>query len=192
MSRFEIDDVLRDLASACAELGRRWYLFGAQAVAVHGRPRLTADVDATLDADPQDVDEVVGALVRHGFEVRVEDPRSFVERTRVLPLVHHRSTFPLDLVFAGPGLEQEFLSNARLHVLSSVSVPVIAAEDLVVAKLLAGRPRDIEDVRGILLERGTSLDRARIDDFLRLLEEALDRSDLRSSLAALIEARPRR
>lgn len=32
-------------------------------------------------------------------------------------------------------------------------MPVISAEDLIVTKILAGRPKDLDDVRGILLER---------------------------------------
>jgi ribosomal protein L12E/L44/L45/RPP1/RPP2 len=185
MSRFSIDELLRDLAAAMAGLGRRWYLFGAQAVAVHGRPRLTADVDVTIEAEPADVPAVLQALERRGFERRVAEAAAFVERTRVLPLVHVASGMPLDLVFAGPGLEQEFLAHARTTSVGGVAVPVIAPEDLIVAKVLAGRPRDLEDVRGILAERGATLDHARIDRFLGLLEEALDRSDLRQSLQAL-------
>ena len=185
MPRFAADALLRDLSAALEEVKRRWYLFGAQAVAVHGRPRLTADVDATVDAEPSDASLIERALSAHGFEARVPDVERFVERTRVLPLVHTPSALPLDLVFAGPGLEQEFLDNARVETIGAVEVPVIAAEDLVVAKVLAGRPRDLEDVRGILLERAGGLDRARIDGFLELLDEALDRSDLRPALAAL-------
>ncbi len=40
-------DLLSDLKKALENLGLRWYLFGAQAVVVHGRPRLTEDVDVT-------------------------------------------------------------------------------------------------------------------------------------------------
>jgi hypothetical protein len=29
----------------------RWYVFGAQAVVVHGRPRMTGDVDVTVEID---------------------------------------------------------------------------------------------------------------------------------------------
>jgi len=46
--------LLRDLARVLREGGRRWYVFGAQAVIAHGLPRATADVDVTLKLDPED------------------------------------------------------------------------------------------------------------------------------------------
>jgi hypothetical protein len=45
-------------------------------------------------------------------------------------------------------------------------------------KLLAARPKDLEDVRELIGSRGTSLDHARIRKLLTLLERALGQSDL--------------
>jgi hypothetical protein len=44
--------------------------------------------------------------------------------------------------------------------------------------MLAGRPKEIEDVRAILRERGGELDVGLVRESLRLLDEALDRGDL--------------
>jgi hypothetical protein len=55
---------------------------------------------------------------------------------------------------------------------------VISPEDLIVTKVLAGRPKDIEDVRGIVHERRASLDEGRVRRTLGLLEQALGQSDL--------------
>jgi len=56
-------------------------------------------------------------------------------------------------------------------------VPAVAE---LLTKILAGRQKDIEDVRGVLLERRAMLDVARIVHLLGLLEQALSRSDLLS------------
>lgn len=61
-------------------------------------------------------------------------------------------------------------------------VPFISPEDLVVTKLLAGREKDIDDVRGVLVERGRTLDVASIRATLKLLEDALGQSDLTPAL----------
>lgn len=47
-----------------------------------------------------------------------------------------------------------------------------------IGKLLAGRPKDLEDTRGVLRVQGPGLDAARIERILGLLEEALGQSDL--------------
>jgi predicted nucleotidyltransferase len=79
---------------------------------------------------------------------------------------------------AGPGLEQEFLARAQRVELDGVDVPVLSPEDLVVTKILAARPKDVEDVAGILLARGENLDLSRIRGTLTLIEQALGQSDL--------------
>jgi predicted nucleotidyltransferase len=154
------------------EQGVRWYLFGAQAAIVWGSPRLSADVDITADLHSLALNDYIDTMQRHGFDV-VDNDSEFVARTRVVPFVHRVSRMPLDVVLAGSGLEEEFLQRAIYVDLSGCSVPVITPEDLIVTKILAGRPKDIEDVRGVISERSESMDVARIRAILRLLEEAL-------------------
>jgi len=156
-----------------------WYLFGAQAVQVWGLPRLTADVDVTVRLRGENPSRFVAAMKTAGFDLRVADVDDFIRRPRVLPFVHRDSQIPLDVVLAGPGLEEEFLERARSVDLGGVTVPVISPEDLLVTKILAGRPKDLEDVHGILRERLGELDLSRVRRVLTLLEDALTQSDLK-------------
>jgi Nucleotidyl transferase of unknown function (DUF2204) len=116
-------------------------------------------------------------MQHHGFDVVFSDA-GFVERTRVVPFVHRASGMPLDIVLAGSGLEEEFLERAIAIDVSGSLVPVISPEDLIITKILAARPKDVEDIRGVISERSASLDVARIRAVLRLLERALSQSDL--------------
>jgi len=161
-------------------------LFGAQAVLAYGNPRLTTDIDLTVEISLSDVQRLIEGLRREGFESRTENLATVVERSRVLPMVHQQSGFPVDLVIAGPGLEAEFLDGARSVDLGGVEVPVIAPEDLLVTKILAGRPKDLTDVEGILRGRRADLDLERTRRFLGLLEQALARSDLLSELNRIV------
>lgn len=184
-------ELLANLQRALGALGVRWYLFGAQAAILHGVARLTADVDVTVDLGSRVTRELVGALASAGFALRVADAEGFVESTRVLPLVHEPSRMPVDVVLAGPGLEELFFSRLEVRSIAGVRVPVAAPEDLVTMKVLAGRAKDLEDAGTILRTRGEALDVERIRTTLRLLESALDRGDLVSELDRLA-ARARR
>ena len=172
-------ELLIDLAAALEGLRIPWYVFGAQAALMWGRPRLTTDVDATVKLGRISTDEVVDALATRGFSLGIEADQDFIRRTRVLPLRHDRSGLSLDLVLAGPGLEDLFLERAVAVEISGTPIPFISPEDLVVTKVLAGRAKDIEDVRGVLAERGASLNAGQVRDTLALLEDALGQSDLR-------------
>lgn len=173
-----VADLLGDLTAALQALGLRWYLFGAQAALLYGSGRLTTDVDVTVGAPVgASTHEWLGVLLQHGFAARFGD-REFFEQTRVLPLVHERTAMPVDLVLAGPGLEEEFLRRAVIRDVDGVAVPVIDLADLLALKVLAGRPKDIEDIVSLLHIQRTAVDHARVRDVLTRLETALGQSDL--------------
>jgi hypothetical protein len=177
-------ELLTALSAVLARWGR-WYVFGAQAVIAYGVPRLSADVDVTLLLVPEEPQRFVRDMEAAGFALRIDDP-DFVRRTRVMPFVHLATAMPLDVVLAGSGLEEEFLDRARAVDLGGTKVPLIDPEDLIIAKVLAGRPKDLEDAHGLWRLRGQDLDPARIRRTLRLLEEALSQSDLLSAFELIL------
>lgn len=174
-----------------AEQGLRWYLFGAQAAIVWGSPRFSADVDITAEIAPAVIDSFIEAMTHHGFGLVFTDS-DFLARTRVLPFIHRGTHMPLDVVLAGPGLEDDFLGRAHPVDVQGTRVPVISPEDLIITKVLAGRPKDIEDIRSVTHVRRASLDVERVRQILRGLEEALGQSDLLPTFerAWLEEERP--
>ncbi len=170
-------EALVDASRALA--GRRWYVFGAQAVGFYGVPRTTADVDVTVAPGPDGNRGLVAALEAAGFQLlELGDLDSFVARTRVLPFTHRRSGVGLDVVLSGPGLEEEFHQRAATRVVGRARLRVIEVNDLLVLKTLAGRPKDLEDVSGLLRAAPPGLDPATVVSRLAELERALDVSDL--------------
>ncbi|MBI4262814.1 MAG: nucleotidyltransferase [Acidobacteria bacterium] len=180
-------ELLAALAPVLERWGR-WYLFGAQAVILHGVPRLSADVDVTLALAPDTPDRFAAEMQSAGFALAVDDP-DFVRRTRVLPFVHRATGMPLDVVLAGSGLEDEFLNRAVPIEVGGTRVPLIEVGDLVIAKVLAGRSKDLDDARGLWRIHRRTLDVRRIRRTLRLLEEALDQGDLLSSFNEIARVR---
>lgn len=168
--------LLADLSDVLARWGR-WYLFGAQAVVIHGAPRLSADVDVTVRLDPDEPERFAREMADAGFALRVDDP-DFVRRTRVMPFVHGRTGMPLDVVLAGSGLEDEFLERAHHVVVGAIRVPVIDPEDLVIAKILAGRSKDVDDAATLWRLHAATLSADRIRRVLSMIEEAIGQSDL--------------
>jgi hypothetical protein len=169
-------ELLAALAPVLARWGR-WYVFGAQAVIAYGVPRLSADVDVTLAMVPDQPERFARDMHEAGFTLRVEDP-DFVRRTRVMPFVHLATAMPLDVVLSGSGLEEAFLDRARLMDIGGVSIPMIAVGDLIIAKVLAGRGKDIGDATALWRLHRHALDASEIRHTLQLLEQALGQSDL--------------
>lgn len=170
-------EIYASLTRALGELGARWYVFGAQAAIVHGALRFTEDVDVTVDLGAHSHAALLAALERERFELRVGDER-FVEQTRVLPLVHRPTRVPVDVVLAGPGIEQLFFEGVIELDIEGVTVPLARAEDVIVMKILSARAKDLEDVVAILAAQRSKLDEAHVRELLAMLESALDQSDL--------------
>ncbi len=100
-----------------------------------------------------------------------------------MPLTH-TSGMDVDLVLAGPGLELLALDRATRVEIAGVVVPIAHATDLAVMKALAGRGKDLDDLRSLLAAGGMHRDEAR--ELLAQFERALDRSDLVRRLEAAI------
>ena len=164
--------------------GFDWYLFGARAAIHYGSARATMDVDLSLRLAGASLEDLVGQAAAAGFATRIAGWRELAERARVLLLIDQRSGIEVDVVLTGPGLEEEFHARARNARLSGVELPVIAPEDLLICKLLAGRPQDLQDVEAVLAAQ-PHLDLARVRSVLGLIEEVLGRSDLRMVLERL-------
>ena len=175
MSTSKLVETFEALSAAFEALGVRWYVFGAQAAIFHGITRATADIDVTVDAGDRSTVAVADSLTAHGFTLRYAD-QAFVEQTRVLPVVH-ATAVPVDVVLAGPGIEELFFDRVVHRRIGQVEIPIAAAEDIIIMKILAGRPKDLEDVRGIVSAKG-DLNVAQVRETLTMLEGALDQSDL--------------
>jgi hypothetical protein len=191
-----VADALADFARAVGALPVTWYVFGAQGAIVRGVARLTADVDVTVLLGSVTPDDLVDALHRSGVELRVPRDDAFISATRVLPLVHVRTGLPVDVVLGGPGLEEDFARRAEMIDIGGVEVPVATATDLVIMKMIAGRPKDLADVASLLALDPAIVDFEGARATLAVIEEALgEERDLVAGLDGLIPSRrtePRR
>ena len=182
-----VTDVLVDLAGALRDLRIRWYVFGAQALVLRGFPRATADLDVTVLLGTTPTSRLVTALGRRGFKPGFGDS-AFVAATRVLPVIHKITGFPVDIVLGGPGLEEIFASAAEMVRVGKRRVPVATATHLVVMKVLAGRPKDIEDAAALLAVQASRIQTRELDDLTKALAAALAEDDV---LVHLREAKKR-
>jgi len=183
--RSPLAEALAGLARALGRLRVKWYLFGAQAALLYGAARLTADIGVTVQLGDRETVELVRALERVGFRLRVRDVDEFLAKTRVLPFLHPGSGMPIDIVLAGPGLEELFFKRRRRRTVDGVPVPVASPEDVVLMKVLAGRGKDEDDAVAILAAQ-PKLDVEWVRGTLHTLERARDQSDLSPRLEKLL------
>lgn len=153
-----------------------YMLIGGQAVLQYGRPRLTEDIDVTLGVDSSSLSVVVEAVSEIPLSPRVRDVESIVKKTNVLPLVDPESGVKVDCIFSFLPYERQAINRANRIAVSGQTVRVAAVEDVIIHKLVAGRPRDIEDVVGIVNLSGTHINREYLFSWLDRFSEVVGKS----------------
>jgi predicted nucleotidyltransferase len=156
-----IDVLQTTLADAVQWLeaeGISYALIGGIAVSLRGQPRTTADVDLVIAANVPRVLQLLGQLSRSPFRPLFDDVEEVVQRALILPLRHAKTGIKVDVAIGLSGFERQAIERAESITVGGGVVCVATAEDLILMKLLAGRPQDMEDVRGIVAARQQNLD----------------------------------
>ncbi len=167
--------LLERLALALDAGGFPYMVIGGQAVLLYGEPRLTRDVDLTLGADLDRLGELIGLVAAAGLKPLV-NPETFTRDTLVLPCEDPATRIRVDFVLSFSPYERQAIERARTVVMGRAQVRFASPEDLIVHKMVAGRPRDLEDVRGILAKTphvDLAYVRRWLDEFGRALEQPL-------------------
>ncbi len=175
--------LLANIARALNGAGIPYMVIGGQAVLLYGEPRLTRDINITLGIDAGELERVIAVGKRMGLTPATHDVTGFVRKTNVLPLVEDTTSIRVDLIFSFTPYEAQAIRRATTVLLLDVPVRFTTAEDLIVHKLVAGRPRDIEDVRGILGRQG-KLDEGYLKTWLPTFREVLER-DIQADFESL-------
>ncbi len=153
-----------------------YMVIGGVANLFWGVPRTTLDVDITVWADANQIPSLVERLAFR-FKLLPEDPAEFIQQTRVLPL-QTEGHIRADLIFALLPYEEEAIRRARPMPFAGRQVRICSPEDLILHKLISDRPRDREDVRGVIARMRKSLDRVYLDPRVESLSHGLSRPDI--------------
>lgn len=152
------------LLEAAAELqavcdAHRWqYCFiGGLAVLRWGEPRETVDVDLTLLTGFSNEGPYIDVLTRQ-FALRRDDAVEFAKSSRVL-LLRASSGVGLDIALGGLPFEESAVSRSSLFRFPpDIRLRTCSAEDLIVFKAFADRPKDWLDVEGVIIRKSGALD----------------------------------
>jgi len=142
-----------DMLRALVEAGVEFMLVGAHAMAVHGVPRATLDLDVYVRASAENAPRVIAALRAFGaplsaHEVTQED---FEHSGTVYQLGLPPNRIDLITRISGVEFEEAWASRVVTRI-GELEIPVIGRGPLLANKRAAGRDKDLVDVR--LLERG--------------------------------------
>ena len=144
-------ELLEEFASSKVDV----VLVGGFAVAFHGRPRATKDIDLLLEGSPDNLAAASRALATFGAPANVVQAIVAMQPTEVVFLGQPPLRIDLLRSIDGVSTEAVFARAVRAE-LDGLVVRVIALDDLIVNKRAAGRPQDLEDARFLERIRSTA------------------------------------
>lgn len=147
-------------------------VIGGQAVLLYGEPRLTKDIDITLGVGVDQLDRIKAIVDRLGLRYLTKSVDDFVKETMVLPVIDQKSGIRIDFIFSFSPYERQAIEKARNVPLGRTQVKFASLEDVIIHKMIAERPRDIEDVQSMLL-KNPGYDSRYIEKWLSEFDSAL-------------------
>lgn len=137
-------DELLAVVSALEASGASYALCGAAAVAVHGAPRATTDIDVLVA--PDDLAGSLAAVRPLGFDVEAL-PMRFSDgmEVRRVTKIEGADTLTLDILLVNENLAPVLHGRQRMT-LQGRDIWVVSREGLIQMKSWAGRPQDLADI----------------------------------------------
>ncbi|MBL7999682.1 MAG: nucleotidyl transferase AbiEii/AbiGii toxin family protein [Candidatus Kapabacteria bacterium] len=166
--------LLENVARSLDAHNVRYMIIGGQAVLIYGEPRLTRDIDITIDGTPkQRLAFVRDICTELSLSIPAEATDEFVESTYILPAFDEATGFQLKFIFSESAYEQQAMTRTQYISIRDYSVHYASAEDVIIHKLIANRPRDYEDIVSIL-KRGNNIDNEYVMQWLAEFDKGLN------------------
>jgi len=135
----------RDILSAfCAEKVE-FMLVGAYAVAAHGLPRATGDIDLWVKCSERNADCVWAALLKFGAPLGNLTKQDFIQGGNVVQIGVTPRRIDILTEITGVAYEEAEAQTITIE-LEGMTIPVIGLTHLLQNKLAVGRPQDKADV----------------------------------------------
>jgi predicted nucleotidyltransferase len=126
----------------------RYLIVGGYAVAVHGHPRYTKDLDVWVERSPSNAERLIRALDQFGFGSLGLTATDFTEPDQIIQLGYPPCR--IDLLTTLSAVDFGTCYEARLEIeLDGVPVPFMDLENLKKTKRAAGRHQDLADLENL-------------------------------------------
>lgn len=139
-----LNEDYKDMLHALSEERVRFLLVGAYALAAHGYPRATMDIDIWVMPSPENAEAVFRALRRFGAPFQNLTKTDLQAEGTVFQIgVAPRR---IDMITAASGLQFESAyRNSIPIVIAGIEVRILSIDDLIINKKATGRTKDLAD-----------------------------------------------
>ena len=143
-----LDRDFSEFIACCVARDVQFLIVGGYAVAAHGHPRYTKDLDVWVLVDPENASRLIDALEDFGFGSVGLTTDDLLDTDAVIQLGYPPKR--IDLLTSVDGLEFEACYDDRVTIdIDGIPVPFIDLVNLRRNKRATGRPQDLADLAAL-------------------------------------------
>ena len=135
----------RDFLRLLDAEGVEYLLIGGYAVAYHGFPRATEDIDLWVASSPQNADRIVKALKQFGFDLPELQPDLFLKADSIVRMGVPPLRIELSTTISGVTFDESYMARVT-ETIDGIAVSIINLADLKKNKQASGRHQDLADL----------------------------------------------
>ena len=148
MEQIEFPPDFSEFLKSLTDHGVEYLLVGGFAVALHGYPRATADMDVWIARRHENAVRLVAALRSFGFNLPELNPEIFMEPDRVVRM--GEAPLRIEILTEIDGVNfTECSARAITQTVAGEIIPVISLSDLKTNKQASGRAKDLDDLENL-------------------------------------------
>ena len=141
----------REMLQCLLEEDVKFLLVGAYALAAHGFPRATKDIDFFVWATPENAPNLIRALTRFGAPLDNISAADFSSEGIIFQIGNSPRRIDIITNISGIKFEQAYANRTAINI-EGLKIPVISIDDLLVNKRASGRLQDLADVERLTSE----------------------------------------
>lgn len=148
MGKSSLTRDFKEFLQCLNEHGVEYLLIGGHAVAHHGYPRATGDMDVWVAVSEPNAERIVKALAAFGFDVPDLSPRLFLQKDRIIRMGVEPNRIEIQTGISGVQFSEAY-TRRQIADIDGLRVNLIALEDLKTNKKASGRYKDLADLENL-------------------------------------------
>lgn len=181
------EETLAKIGDSLSKNNIPYMIIGGQAVLLYGEPRLTRDIDITLGINIDRINDILNIVKELSLKPIPLDVESFVKQTMVLPALDETTGIRVDFIFSFTPYETGAIKRAKKIKILNQEVYFASVEDVIIHKIFASRPRDLEDVRTIIL-KNPEIDVQYTRNWLKEFDVSSDKKDFLKTFEDILKS----
>lgn len=161
-----------------------YIVIGGVAAGTLGEPRVTGDVDIDLSISKKDMADFLSKAKKAGFQFDKNVCKERAKRTGTFQIKYKE--FHLDFIIASTDLEREAFKRKKVIRLYNIKAYFPTPEDLILLKVISGRPLDIIDAEKVAIRWSGKLDSKYLESWAQELSDEAENLRIYNEVTRLL------